>query len=101
MSVIGRRTLLLATAPLVRCWTSTGATNEALVRNLVRDERLSAASAAALLAIDRANFVLPEVHRFAYEDRPLPIGHDVTISVRRSIVHGSGETSTAVTLSTI
>ena len=34
----------------------------------------------AFLAIDRADFVTPEKRHFAYEDYPLPIGYDQTIS---------------------
>lgn len=34
----------------------------------------------AFLAVDRANFVLPEYRQSAYENRPLPIGFGQTIS---------------------
>ena len=34
----------------------------------------------ALQLVDRANFVSHEDAAYAYDDRPLPIGHDVTIS---------------------
>mmetsp|Transcript_63886 Transcript_63886/g.175362 ORF Transcript_63886/g.175362 Transcript_63886/m.175362 type:complete len:253 (+) Transcript_63886:35-793(+) len=76
-----RRAALLLAAPLAaRGWRSSGPTNDALVRNLIRDERIGAAAATALFAVDRANFVPPNLLQHAYDDRPLPIGHDVTIS---------------------
>jgi protein-L-isoaspartate(D-aspartate) O-methyltransferase len=55
------------------------AARENLVRALryeVRDERLLAAMA----RVPREHFVPPGLRRFAYEDRPLPIGHGQTIS---------------------
>lgn len=62
-------------------WTSSGSSNRELVNNLRRDGRIvSARVAGALEAVDRADFVPATVRKFAYEDRPLPIGHDVTIS---------------------
>lgn len=42
----------------------------------IRDERVLAAMA----RIPRERFVLPEEQHLAYEDRPLPIGYDQTIS---------------------
>lgn len=42
----------------------------------IRDERVLAAMA----RVPRERFVLPEEQYFAYEDRPLPIGFDQTIS---------------------
>jgi len=50
-----------------------------LIRHLsteIRDERVLAAMA----RIPRERFVPPEEHYLAYEDRPLPIGFDQTIS---------------------
>jgi protein-L-isoaspartate(D-aspartate) O-methyltransferase len=46
------------------------------LRTEVRDERVLAAMA----RIPRERFVPPEERHFAYEDRPLPIGFDQTIS---------------------
>ena len=46
------------------------------LRTEVRDERVLAAMA----RIPRECFVLPEEQHLAYEDRPLPIGYDQTIS---------------------
>jgi len=46
------------------------------LRREVRDERLLAAFA----QVPRERFVPPELQQFAYEDRPLPIGEDQTIS---------------------
>ena len=55
------------------------AAREALVRSLraeVRDERVLAAFG----RVPRERFVPPDLQRFAYDDRPLPIGHEQTIS---------------------
>jgi protein-L-isoaspartate(D-aspartate) O-methyltransferase len=55
------------------------AARQALVRSLrreVRDDRVLAAFA----AVARERFVPPELQRYAYEDRPLPIGQGQTIS---------------------
>ncbi len=46
------------------------------IRIEVRDERVLAAMA----RVPRERFVPEELHAYAYEDRPLPIGHDQTIS---------------------
>lgn len=46
------------------------------LRTEIRDERVLAAMA----RIPRERFVLPEEQHLAYEDRPLPIGYDQTIS---------------------
>jgi len=46
------------------------------LRTEIRDERVLAAMA----RIPRERFVLPEEQHMAYEDRPLPIGYDQTIS---------------------
>ena len=54
--------------------------NERLIANLVRDQRCSEFTAAAMRSIDRAMFVPTAARAHAYEDRPLPIGHSVTIS---------------------
>ncbi len=79
---IARRTVMVlgSLAPLTGGWTSSGLSNEQLVSNLVRDERLSPTASAALRSIDRANFVSESLRANAYDDRPLPIGHGVTIS---------------------
>ncbi|KAJ1619259.1 S-adenosyl-L-methionine-dependent methyltransferase [Pavlovales sp. CCMP2436] len=63
-------------------WTSSGPTNRALVDNLirdgiVRDRRVEA----ALRAVDRADFCFP------YEDHPLPIGFEQTISAPHMHAH--------------
>jgi protein-L-isoaspartate(D-aspartate) O-methyltransferase len=55
------------------------AAREALVRSLraeIRDERVLAAFA----SVPRERFLPESLQRYAYEDRPLPIGHDQTIS---------------------
>ena len=55
------------------------AAREAMVRALrteVRDERVLAAFA----AVPRERFVPPQLQRYAYDDRPLPIGQGQTIS---------------------
>ena len=54
--------------------------NERLIANLVRDQRCSESTAAAMRSIDRAMFVPTAARAHAYDDRPLPIGHSVTIS---------------------
>lgn len=75
------RPLLAATfTSLARAWTSSAKTNTELIDNLQRDQRLSAAAAVGMRRIDRANFLPSKLRDLAYEDRPLPIGHDVTIS---------------------
>jgi protein-L-isoaspartate(D-aspartate) O-methyltransferase len=62
-------------------WACSGATNDALVRNLVSSKLLTHGSAIrAMEAVDRFLFVTCEYAAAAYEDRPLPIGYDVTIS---------------------
>lgn len=62
-------------------WRCSGQNNEELVKNLKRSHLVNEKSAyEAMLAIDRGAFVLPEYQSYAYEDRPLPIGYDVTIS---------------------
>ena len=45
-------------------------------RGEIKDERVLAAMA----RVPRERFVPPEEQHLAYEDRPLPIGHDQTIS---------------------
>ena len=40
----------------------------------------------ALFAIDRKDFVLPKYGKYAYSDRPLPIGEDQTISQPSTVV---------------
>ncbi len=55
------------------------AVRDGLIEHLsieIRDKRVLAAMA----SVPRERFVLPEEQDFAYEDRPLPIGFDQTIS---------------------
>lgn len=62
-------------------WTCHGGTNDELVNNLKSKHLVNNEKAYhAMLAIDRKAFVLSELSSSAYEDRPLPIGYDVTIS---------------------
>jgi protein-L-isoaspartate(D-aspartate) O-methyltransferase len=49
---------------------------EQLVRRDVKDPRVLK----AMSTVPRHEFVPPELRPLAYDDRPLPIGHDVTIS---------------------
>ena len=56
-------------------------TNSALVDYLVSRGALRTPSIiAAFLAVDRSNFVSPAMSGLAYEDHPLGIGHEATIS---------------------
>ena len=80
---------LLAAALLLGCGRSTdqapaptgfAALREAMVRDTivtrdVQDERVLA----AMRKVPRHEFVPEAQRRYAYEDRPLPIGHDQTI----------------------
>jgi len=79
--MLGRR-LAITTAllPVSRAWHSSAMSNDRLISNLVRDGRCSEKTAIALRQVDRANFVGSANRAAAYEDRPLPIGHSVTIS---------------------
>lgn len=43
-------------------------------------EALDPATCAAMMAVPRHEFVPPDLRPYAYENRPLPIGHDQTIS---------------------
>jgi protein-L-isoaspartate(D-aspartate) O-methyltransferase len=62
-------------------WECTGSSNKELIDNLVRAKLVNHPSAiSAMRAVDRGLFVTPEHRTVAYEDRPLPIGYDVTIS---------------------
>jgi protein-L-isoaspartate(D-aspartate) O-methyltransferase len=62
-------------------WASSGENNEDLVDNLVRNKLVTHPSAvSAMRAVDRGLFVVREHARAAYQDHPLPIGFDVTIS---------------------
>ncbi|EPY14991.1 hypothetical protein STCU_12394 [Strigomonas culicis] len=62
-------------------WTCSASTNEKLVLALQREMLVKSDSVLrAMLAIDRGLFLPPEVLPYAYEDRPLPIGYNVTIS---------------------
>ena len=48
----------------------------AAIRHEIRDERVLA----AMGRVPRERFLPPDLHRYAYDDRPLPIGHGQTIS---------------------
>ncbi len=48
----------------------------AAIRHEIRDERVLA----AMSRVPRERFLPPDLHRYAYDDRPLPIGHGQTIS---------------------
>jgi protein-L-isoaspartate(D-aspartate) O-methyltransferase len=62
-------------------WRCSASSNEALVANLVRAKLLTHALAiSAMKSVDRSLFVLPELVTCAYDDNPLPIGFNVTIS---------------------
>ena len=62
-------------------WACTGSSNGELVANLVRHKLVNHELAVeAMKAVDRALFVVPQLQSVAYDDRPLPIGYDVTIS---------------------
>lgn len=55
------------------------AARDALIKSLryeIEDERVLA----AMRRVPRERFVPPDLQRYAYEDRPLPIGHGQTIS---------------------
>jgi protein-L-isoaspartate(D-aspartate) O-methyltransferase len=62
-------------------WRSSGRTNDELMNNMRRDGTLTnPAVIAAMLKVDRANFVPADIVGSAHEDRPLPIGYLQTIS---------------------
>lgn len=62
-------------------WTCSALSNEKLIDNLVEKNIIQNEKTAEIMkTIDRGVFVAPEFRRVAYEDRPLPIAHDVTIS---------------------
>eukprot|EP00183_Erythrolobus_madagascarensis_P002479 CAMPEP_0185848872 /NCGR_PEP_ID=MMETSP1354-20130828/3590_1 /TAXON_ID=708628 /ORGANISM="Erythrolobus madagascarensis, Strain CCMP3276" /LENGTH=324 /DNA_ID=CAMNT_0028549329 /DNA_START=91 /DNA_END=1065 /DNA_ORIENTATION=- len=70
----------LRTAP-VMAWRSHGNSNSDLVGALRRNGILSSPGAiAAMTAVDRAKYVLPEFSSEAYQDSPQPIGFNATIS---------------------
>lgn len=46
----------------------------------IKNDRYWQVTLAAMARIDRADFVPPDQKRLAYEDRPLPIGYEQTIS---------------------
>lgn len=89
MDAVGRAMALLLTsfARSVSGWQSSSTSNSGLVNNLVRDQRIGTRTAEALRAVDRKNFVPADQEHYAYEDRPLPLGHDVTISAPH--MHGT------------
>ncbi|KAI0250690.1 Pcmt1-prov protein [Lactifluus subvellereus] len=69
-------------------WFSTGTTNAELISNLMRNGLINSdAVAAAMKAVDRANYVLDKRH--AYEDSPQSIGHDATISAPHMHAHAA------------
>ncbi|KAF8496494.1 protein-L-isoaspartate O-methyltransferase [Russula emetica] len=60
-------------------WSCSGTTNAELISNLLRNRLINSDTvAAAMKAVDRANYVVDKRH--AYEDSPQSIGHDATIS---------------------
>jgi protein-L-isoaspartate(D-aspartate) O-methyltransferase len=62
-------------------WKCTGATNDELITNLVNNKLLAQPSAiSAMRAVDRVFFVHPSTKAQAYEDHPLVIGFNMTIS---------------------
>ena len=62
-------------------WRCSGSSNGELVSNLAKSGLVTQKLAiAAMEAVDRGLFVLPQYQSSAYDDRPLPIGYDVTIS---------------------
>jgi protein-L-isoaspartate(D-aspartate) O-methyltransferase len=62
-------------------WRCSATTNEALVQNLIRANLVTKELAIrAMKGVDRGLFVIPQHRSAAYEDCPLPIGYDVTIS---------------------
>jgi protein-L-isoaspartate(D-aspartate) O-methyltransferase len=62
-------------------WRCSAADLEGLVRNLVSNKLVTHPSAIeAMKSVDRALFVLPDHSSAAYQDNPLSIGYDVTIS---------------------
>ena len=62
-------------------WRCSASSNGELVANLVKNGLVRHEMAIkAMQSVDRKLFVLSQFHGSAYEDRPLPIGYDVTIS---------------------
>jgi protein-L-isoaspartate(D-aspartate) O-methyltransferase len=62
-------------------WRSHGISNADLVEQLWKNGVITSNSVrTAMLAVDRADFVLPSMKSRAYVDAPLPIGHGATIS---------------------
>lgn len=58
-----------------------GATKEEMIENQLKRRGITNPKVLdAMWEIDRADFVPPEMQQHAYEDRPLPIGRDQTIS---------------------
>jgi protein-L-isoaspartate(D-aspartate) O-methyltransferase len=73
-------------------WRSSGRTNVELVANLARNGIVrTEAVRAAMLAVDRADFVPPDQRGAAYNDTPLPIGANATISAPHMHAHALEE----------
>ncbi|KAI0301618.1 protein-L-isoaspartate O-methyltransferase [Multifurca ochricompacta] len=73
---------------IIMAWFCTGATNTELISNLMRNGLINSETvAAALMSVDRANYVLDKRH--AYQDSPQSIGHDATISAPHMHAHAA------------
>ncbi|KAH9996723.1 protein-L-isoaspartate O-methyltransferase [Russula compacta] len=69
-------------------WSCSGTTNAELISNLIRKKLINSdVVAAAMTAVDRANYVPDKRH--AYEDSPQSIGHDATISAPHMHAHAA------------
>jgi len=69
-------------------WSCTGKTNTELISNLLRNKLINSETvAAAMTAVDRANYVLDKQH--AYEDSPQPLSHEATISAPHMHAHAA------------
>ncbi|KAI0280208.1 Pcmt1-prov protein [Russula aff. rugulosa BPL654] len=69
-------------------WSCSGTTNAELISNLLRNRLINSDTvAAAMKAVDRANYVVDKRH--AYEDSPQSIGHDATISAPHMHAHAA------------
>ncbi|KAI9509306.1 protein-L-isoaspartate O-methyltransferase [Russula earlei] len=69
-------------------WSCSGTTNAELISNLIRKKLISSDTvAAAMTAVDRANYVPDKRH--AYEDSPQSIGHEATISAPHMHAHAA------------
>ncbi|KAK3281836.1 hypothetical protein CYMTET_10397 [Cymbomonas tetramitiformis] len=69
-------------------WRSHGRNNEDLVTQLVNNGILKTNEiVVAMKKVDRGDYVPPQLQEHAYEDRPLPIGYNVTISAPHMHAH--------------